>query len=161
MLQLEQRSAFKPLIGEEESTVDDKGRILVSKKKRDRLGEEFAMSLGDNGCLIAYPMFAWERMCREIDAAKAINMGRQQYASLLMGTAEDELTFDKQGRFVIPAKLRVHASIGAKVVLVGAYDRVEIWASEERVKYLNDMDGYGAERRAKIQAAYNLMLVQG
>ena len=50
---------IKPLIGTDEDTIDDKGRLLVSKKKRERLGEDFVMALGATGCVVVYPELVW------------------------------------------------------------------------------------------------------
>ena len=67
----------KPLIGREEATIDDKGRILVSKKKRDRLGENFVIALGTCGCLVAYPEASWQKFVDGILSYDPINMGRE------------------------------------------------------------------------------------
>ena len=45
----------KAIVGWEETTIDDKGRILVGKKKREKLGEDFVIAVGTCGCLVAYP----------------------------------------------------------------------------------------------------------
>ena len=60
----------KLLLGQEEATIDDKGRVLVAKNKRDRLGSDFVMRLGDNGCI--YPTgLATHREC----ALRAVHGG--------------------------------------------------------------------------------------
>lgn len=147
----------KPLIGTDEATVDDKGRVLVSKKKRDRLGDGFAMCLGDNGCIYAYPGDRWRLICDEIETHDPTNQGTVEYTRMVMGTAEDELEFDQQGRVVIPRKLREAAKLKDKVLLVGCLTRLEIWSEEEYQRYESDRDGYGRGRREKIQHAYQEM----
>jgi DNA-binding transcriptional regulator/RsmH inhibitor MraZ len=57
----EATTVLKPLIGTDEATIDDKGRILVGKKKRERLGEPFAIAVGEVGCLVAYPEPVWQQ----------------------------------------------------------------------------------------------------
>ena len=150
-------TAKKHLVGTDEATIDDKGRLLVGKKKRERLGVGFVISLGDTGCLVAYPAETWEQMVTEILSNSSINQGRQQYARLVVGSAEDELNFDRQGRIVIPIKLREAAKLRGKVVLVGLLDRMEIWAKEEYESFHADPDGYGRERREAIERAYMKM----
>jgi MraZ protein len=149
---------FKPLIGTDEATIDDKGRILIGKKKRDRLGEPFTIALGDVGCLVAYPEFVWQRMLGEILSHESINQGRQQYTRLVLGTADDELKFDMQGRVVVPQKLRDLAGIQDKVVLVGCGDRLEIWAKQEWEQYNANPETYGQERKEAIAKAYSQMV---
>jgi MraZ protein len=147
----------KPLVGTDEATIDDKGRVLFSKKKRDRLGNGFAMCLGDNGCIYAYPADEWRKICSEIQTHDPTNQGTVEYTRMVMGTADDELDFDGQGRVVVPKKLRELAKLKEKLLLVGCLTRLEIWAQEEFDRYEEDRDGYGRERREKIQRAYKEM----
>lgn len=151
---------FKPLIGTEEATIDEKGRILVGKKKRERLGDGFAIIFGTRGCLAAYPVGVWERMLEEILQYDSINAGREQYTRLVLGTAEDDLKFDAQGRVVVPQKMREAAKLKDKVLLVGCLDRVEIWAREEYELFQQDPESYGRQRREAVAKAYNEMVGQ-
>ena len=146
-------SKLKPLLGTDEAVMDGKGRILISKKKRDRLGEQFAMCLGDNGCLYAYPGDRWEQILEEIFASDPTNPGRQTFTRLVLGTADDELGFDDQGRVVVPQKLRTLAKLAKEVVLIGCGDRLEIWAAEEYAKFEEHKDSYNRERREAIREA--------
>ncbi|MEZ0325049.1 MAG: division/cell wall cluster transcriptional repressor MraZ [Fimbriimonas sp.] len=150
-------SQFKPLLGTDEATIDDKGRILVGKKKRERLGDNFAMAFSESGCLAAYPERTFRKICNDLESSPNINLGRLQYARLVMGTADDELSFDGQGRVVVPQKLRELGKLVDKVVLVGAYDRLEIWAKAEWDKYVEDPDGYGRQRIEAINKALQTM----
>lgn len=147
----------KPLIGVEEATIDEKGRVLVSKKKRDRLGDPFVMAIGLKGCIEALPIETWNQVLSEIAQAPALNPGRQAYAAMYMGTAEDDLHFDGQGRVVVPFRLRDMGQLTERVVLEGAFDRVRIWSKPEYEKYLEDMDNYGADRETKMLRAYTRM----
>ena len=42
---------------------------------------------------------------------------------------------DKQGRFLIPATLRQHASLKKDAVLIGVSNRIEVWSKDEWLKY--------------------------
>lgn len=149
----EQGSRPKPLLGTDEATIDSKGRILVSKKKRDRLGSGFAMCLGDNGCLYAYPAEQWEAILEEIYASDPTNPGRQVFTRLVLGEADDDLSFDDVGRVVIPQKLRAKAKLDKDVLLIGCGDRLEIWAKEEYAEFERKGEAYEAERKEKIRNA--------
>lgn len=146
-------SMTKALIGTDEANIDDKGRILIGKKKRDRLGDGFAMCLGDNGAIFAYPAWKWEEIVAETLRYDPINQGRQDYTRMMMGTAEDEIDFDQQGRVVVPRKLRDMAKLRDRVLLIGCGDRMEIWAEEEYRRYEEDRTGYSRERRESMQRA--------
>jgi MraZ protein len=148
---------LKPLIGTDEATIDNKGRILLGKKKRDRLGDTFAMAIGELGCICAYPEARWQERLNEINRYDPINQGRQQYARLFFGYADDEMSCDAQGRVVIPGKLRDLGKLNEKVLLVGCYDHLEIWDPEEYDQYCQYPDTYGKERREAMERAYNKM----
>lgn len=147
-------SDFKPLLGTDEATVDDKGRLLVGKKKRERLGEDFAIAIGPTGCLCAYPRWHWDHMVREMLRKDPMNLGRERFTRLWLSTADDDLKFDSQGRFVVPADLRKLGGIKDKVVLLGAGDRMEIWAVAEYEKFSQNPDAYRRERREAFERAY-------
>ncbi len=153
-------SKTKPLLGTDEATIDSKGRILVSKKKRERLGETFAMAVGEVGCLTAYPEDKWERIVAELDQYDPSNPGRQQYTRLVLGTAEDELKFDQQGRVVVPSKLRELVGLKDEVLLVGCGDRLEIWDPKEFKDYQDYPDTYGQKRREAIEKARAKMVTR-
>lgn len=148
---------FEPLLGTDEASLDDKGRLIFSKKKRDRLGEKFVAVLGPKGCLEAFPEPIWRDMVAKLLSMDAMNEGVAEYSSLLLGSAEDDLRFDAQGRVVIPLRLRKQASIEKDVVIVGCGNRCEIWAKSEFEIYEKDRLGYGRERREQFRAARRMM----
>ena len=147
----------KPLLGTDEATIDDKGRILVTKKKRDRLGENFTIAVGACGCLVAYPEARWNAVVDEILSSDAINIGREQYTRMIHGSADDECNFDAQGRVGVPKKLREVANLKGEVLLIGCGDRVEIWAKNEYEMYQRFPLEYGKDRRAAIENSYKQM----
>lgn len=149
---------FKPLIGTDEVSIDDKGRVLFSKKKRERLGQNFALVVGDVGCLEAYPNAVWQRRLADVFRHEGINHGRQQFTRLFLGFAEDDLGFDSQGRVVIPVEFRRMAKLVDRVLLIGCGDRVEIWSKAEWDAFNRDRDDYGRRRREDIARAYTEMV---
>jgi len=148
---------FEPLIGSDEASLDDKGRLIFTKKKRERLGESFVVTVGPKGCLEAYPATIWNDMVSKLLQQDALNEGVSEYTALLLGSADDDLKFDAQGRVVIPVKLRTKAKIRKDVVIVGCGNRCEIWAKEEFEDYEKDRLGYGNDKRRVWRAAKRLM----
>lgn len=148
-----------PLLGEETVTVDGKFRVLFSKKKRDRLGENFVLAIGLKGCLEALPRATFDQMTAEILAAPPLNMGRQEYASMLARNSDDDQNFDSEGRVLIPVGLRAKGKIAqkGKLVLEGAIDRVRIWSEADWEAYNQDPEGYGSERSNQMLRLYKMM----
>jgi MraZ protein len=151
-------TTLKPLLGTDEATLDKKGRLLLSKKKRERLGTDFAVAFGDCGCLVAYPKERWQQIYENIMQYESINQGRQQYTRLVLGLADDELNFDSEGRFVIPSKLRELAKLKDDVVIIGCGDRLEIWDAREYEEFNKYPDVYARDRRQAIEVAYAKMV---
>ena len=143
--------------GTEEVSLDDKNRLLISKKKRDKLGEDFVLALCEIGVASAYPKQTWKAITAELSNYPRFNLGRQQYSRLLMGDAVEDVNCDAQGRMVMPAKLKSEGKIGSKVLVVGNLERVEFWSPEEWEKYKKDPENYGAERMQAMQKAIALM----
>lgn len=148
---------LKPLIGTDEATIDSKGRILLGKKKRERLGDTFAMAIGELGCICVYPEARWQERCNQIEQYDPINQGRQQFARIFFKHSDDDLTCDAQGRVVIPQKLRELGKLDEKVLLVGCYDHIEIWDPNEFAQYELYPDTYAKETRDALLKAYQMM----
>lgn len=154
------RKRQEPLVGTDEALCDKKGRIMISKKNRERLGETFAMAISEIGCLVAYPQVVWDRLNDEIDQYPMINAGRSDYSRLLNSSSEDQLEFDGQGRVVIPSSLRTEAGIDpdSQVKLVGCGNRLEIWPLKEYAKFQSNRDAYNRDRRVEFETAYARMV---
>lgn len=149
---------FKALTGFDEASIDDKGRIAVNRKKRERLGDGFTLALGSRGCLVAYPEAIWDEMVGEMRSFNQLNEGREAFTRLVCAYAEDEIKFDAQNRFVVPHKLREVAKLRDKVVLIGCVDRMEIWAKSEWDEFQKYGDAYARDRREAMAAAYQAMV---
>lgn len=115
--------------GEYEHSIDAKGRIIVPAKYREGLGEEFTVTLGLDGCLFVYPDKEWESFVEKLKNLPGNKEGRQLQRYFLAGAASCEM--DKQGRILIPQKLRDAAGLTKDIVFVGVISKLEIWSKEK------------------------------
>lgn len=116
-------------MGEFDHTTDPKGRLIVPSKFREELGDTFVVTKGLDGCLLAYAKPEWERVTTGLRELSLVNKnGRQFIRFFFAGAAEIEM--DKQGRILIPEKLREFAGITKDVVSVGADNKLEIWSKD-------------------------------
>ncbi len=60
---------------------------------------------------------------QERAAASRANRNMARY----WASASRELEVDRQGRMVLPARMREYAELDTEVVVVGVIDRVELW----------------------------------
>lgn len=148
----------KPLLGQENTTLDSKGRLLFPRRMRERLGEEFALSLNEYGCLVAMTLDAFYAQWEKITQADDLNPATKMYAREFMRYSADDLKFDKNGRVVVPAFLREAGGLESDVVLVGAGKSVEVWNAEELAKFEENPFGYNAERRERMEKSRRKMM---
>ena len=116
-------------IGEYQHSLDAKGRMFMPSKFRDELGETFIVTLGLDYCLFAFPIDEIEKLKVKIDSLSISNKEARQFARFFFAGA-CECETDKQGRIMIPAKLRIYAKLEKDVTVVGVSTRLEIWNSE-------------------------------
>lgn len=116
-------------MGEYNHTVDTKGRLIIPSKFREVLGDKFVVTKGLDGCLFVYDNTEWNAFEEKLKAMPISKKDNRMFVRhFLAGAAEVEV--DKQGRILIPAKLREFAEITKDVVLIGAAGHIEIWSQE-------------------------------
>ncbi|MBH1941359.1 division/cell wall cluster transcriptional repressor MraZ [Mobilitalea sibirica] len=128
-------------MGEFNHSIDAKGRIIIPSKFRDDLGEDFVITLGLDGCLFVYPNKEWQIFVEKLMTLPGTKEARKLQRYFMAGAAACET--DKQGRILIPAKLRESASLDKDIVFVGVLNKIEIW-NKERWESNNDYDDVDA-----------------
>jgi MraZ protein len=120
-------------IGRFQHTIDAKGRLSIPAKFREALasangeGEKLIISTdrGDH-CLVAYTVDEWNEQVDKIKKAPQMNADVKDYLRHVYSIAED-CTLDRQGRILIPPRLRSLASLNRNAILIGLMTRIEIW----------------------------------
>lgn len=115
-------------MGTYEHGLDAKGRVIVPAKLREGLGESFVVTLGLDGCLFAYPMEEWEGFIDKLKELPGNKEGRKLQRHFMANAAMCEV--DKQGRALIPAKLREAAGLTKDIIFVGVLSKIEIWSKD-------------------------------
>lgn len=122
------------LVGERRYQMDPKGRISLPVKFRESFEDGAFITLGQDGCLYAFPADEWRRRAEEIDRLPISDPKARDYARIFFGKAE-QVDLDSQGRLVVPRQLRETARLGKEVVVVGVRDRLEIWGKQAWDEY--------------------------
>jgi MraZ protein len=113
-------------LGEYEHALDDKGRLTMPSRFRAAIGDPFILTRGLDNCLFAYSLPVWEGIARQLDALPFTSAAPRGFSRLFFSGAS-EATFDRQGRFLVPANLRQHAGLEREAVIIGVSTRLEIW----------------------------------
>ena len=119
------------LVGAFERQLDDKGRLALPSRFRAGLGEECYLSKSQGSCLAVVPAAIFEAEAEAMRTRVAAKEVPMNHLRALAGTAQ-HVTIDKQGRVNLDEKLREYAGLStdSPVTVVGAFDRLEIWAPE-------------------------------
>ena len=129
--------------GSEQHALDDKGRLIVPARFRERLGPRVrAHDRRTRSLSRALPKATWVEFCGRLESVPVKDERYRRFVRYLFAHTE-EVACDNQGRMVIPARLREYAGIERDVVSVGLLTRVEIWA-KERYGFQQPARGRGA-----------------
>jgi MraZ protein len=131
--------------------MDPKGRISLPAKFREAFRAGVHLTLGQEGCLYAFPPDEWSKEKERVEERALANQSSRGYTRVFFGNAE-HVDLDAQGRLVIPRRLREKVGLQKDVAVVGVSDRLEIWDSQEWARYAADQEasyksgGLAAER---------------
>jgi MraZ protein len=123
------------LLGTHSYQLDPKGRVSLPARFREAFADGAWLTMGQDGCLFAFPRAEWERRSEEVSASPLSDADGRAYARLFFGWS-DEAKLDGQGRLTIPGRLREIAGIRKDVVVLGVRDRMEIWDRDAHDRYL-------------------------
>lgn len=113
-------------IGEYNNKVDEKGRLAIPVKFRSALADGAIVTRGLDGCLFVYTKSEWAKLAERLTTLPLTAANARAFARHMLAGAMD-LEIDKQGRVNLPGYLRQSAAINANVVVVGLFNRLEIW----------------------------------
>ncbi|WP_115719999.1 division/cell wall cluster transcriptional repressor MraZ [Gallaecimonas mangrovi] len=118
--------------GANEVSLDSKGRLAIPKRYRDRLvadcdGQLVCTIDIHQPCLLLYPLAEWEVIERKLSRLSSMKPAERRMQRMLLGHAT-ELELDNQGRVLLAGPLRNHAGLEGKVMLVGQFNKFEIWS---------------------------------
>lgn len=119
--------------GVHERQLDPKGRLALPAGFRSRLEPRCYLTFGENKCIDVLTAEEFERVAS--DAVEKVRRGDLERNSLrALAHNTFEVTVDAQGRVNLEERLRQYAelALGSKVIVAGAYDRVEIWDPARR-----------------------------
>ena len=135
------------LIGEYEHSIDAKGRIIFPVRLREDFGEKFIVTKGLEKCLYVYSVEEWQRL---EDKIRALPMVQGMALQKFLVAPASLMETDKQGRILLPQKLREYAGLEKEAVVNGVQNRVEIWDPAEWDRYLDGSDEDFDEIFAKL-----------
>jgi len=134
--------------GQFEHAIDAKGRTSLPARFRDALSavsdDRFVLTSALDPCLVAYPLAEWrafeEKLARLPRFDPNVVKLRRLYVS-----AAIEVSFDAQGRILVPPSLRTYAGLEKDVLWAGMGHYAELWSRERWARATETTE---AERQA-------------
>ncbi|MBD8491851.1 division/cell wall cluster transcriptional repressor MraZ [Pseudomonas syringae] len=111
--------------------LDAKGRLAMPSRYRDELdsrsGGQLIVTIDAvDPCLCIYPLSEWELIEAKLRELATFREENRRLQRLLIGNAVD-LELDGSGRLLVPPRLRVHARLDKRVMLVGQLNKFQLW----------------------------------
>ena len=117
-------------MGEFHHNIDDKARLVMPSKFREELGESFVITRGLDGCLFVYSNVEWQKLVEKLKNLPFTKKDARSFLRFFLSGATN-CTLDKQGRMIIPTPLVSYANLNKECLVIGMYDRLEIWSREK------------------------------
>jgi MraZ protein len=119
------------LIGEYDLGIDDKNRLSLPADVRklinsDRDGDAFFLVLGRNGKPWLYPEKYYEQMVFQDEPEITPEEEQLDFDHMNFALA-DKITWDSQGRMLIPEKTMRRTGLGKEITMIGSRDHLELW----------------------------------
>ena len=131
--------------GEFRCRLDDKGRFFIPASIRELLDtgksdqtKSVIFVRGQTECLWLYSLQDWEQKLSRAKETLDDDQSRLFMHFIVSETTGSEI--DRSGRIIVPRRLRELAGIEEEIVVIGLYDRMEIWSLEEWNAYLGRME---------------------
>lgn len=122
-------------LGTHTPRLDDKGRLILPAKFRDKLAGGLVVTRGQERCLYVFAMDEFVRIAEQMRTTPLTSKAVRDYLRVFLSGASDEVP-DKQGRVTVPAVLRTYAGLERDLAVIGAGSRIEIWDAAAWSTYL-------------------------
>ncbi|HBV38829.1 MAG TPA: cell division/cell wall cluster transcriptional repressor MraZ [Erwinia sp.] len=131
--------------------LDGKGRLAMPTRYRETLiGESQGQMVCTidlhQPCLLLYTLPEWEIIERKLARLSSMNPVERRIQRLLLGHAS-ECQMDNAGRLLIAGTLRQHANLTKEVMLVGQFNKFELW--DEQTWYQQVREDIDAEQSSQ------------
>lgn len=133
-------------IGTYYHTLEEKGRVSLPKKFREH-GNEWVITRGLDGGLFLFKKEDFTSELEKLRNQPFTKKANRDFLRLMANEAE-EVETDNTGRLLIPEYLRATAQLTKTLVIVGSYQRIEIWDAGRYHTYLKKIEE-DAERIAE------------
>lgn len=121
-------------IGEYKYIIDSKKRLAIPAKFRAGLGDKAVVTRGLDNSLFLYSKKEWQVLAEKLSSLPLSQSDARGFTRLMLAGAM-EVSIDKAGRILIPDYLKEYAGLNKETVVIGLFNRIEIWSQEHWNEY--------------------------
>lgn len=125
------------MMGEYNSNLDEKSRLVIPSKLRQYFNGEFVITRGLENCLFVYTKETFDIITEKLNSLPFTKKDARNFSRFFLSGAS-LTTFDKQGRILISSPLINYANIKKECVIIGVGNRIEIWSKENWEKFFSE-----------------------
>lgn len=137
------------LIGEYTHSIDEKNRISLPVRFREKMGKKVVVTPGLDHCLFVFTPKEWERITVRLAESSLGQADNRSFSRFMFGGAV-EADIDSIGRILVPDFLQEWANLKGKVSVVGVQSRVEIWNDKAWAEYKKGVEGKAGALAEKL-----------
>jgi MraZ protein len=115
--------------GKQERSLDAKGRFVLPQRYRESFDSKAFLCQHLDGCLAVWTPAEFANLLDQW-AVQQHESAEQRNRVRVMVAGSEEVDIDKQGRIPVPPHLKAYAGLDRTVLVVGAIERIEVWAPE-------------------------------
>ncbi len=139
------------LIGRYYHTIEDQGRVSLPKKFRE-LSDDWIITRGLDGGLFLFFKNTFATELEKLGQQSFTKKAHRDFIRLMANDAQ-EVDIDSNGRILIPEYLRATAQLVKNVVIVGSYQRIEIWDIDAYHTYIDTLENQAQDIAEKVEIA--------
>jgi MraZ protein len=137
------------LIGEYTHSIDDKNRISLPVKFREKMGKKVVVTYGLDRCLFVFTPAEWNKVSQRLSDSSLGQSDNRSFSRFMFGGAT-EAEVDSIGRILVPDFLKNWGNLKGKVSVVGVQSRVEIWNEKAWAAYKKGVEGKAGALAEKL-----------
>ena len=135
-------------VGKYYYTLQAKNRISLPTDFREQT-DKWIVTRGLDGCLFIFKQLDFETEAANLSQRSFTKKANRDFIRLMVNEAQ-QIETDNNGRVHLPKYLIDYADLNKDLVIVGSFNRIEIWDRDRYHQYIDQIEGQAEEIAEKI-----------
>lgn len=105
---------------------------------------------GLEGCLYLYSFEGWEKLQLKLESQPLKNKSAQRAFKRMLFASACEVSFDEEGRILVPQTLVDYAKLKKDVAVIGLGQKIEVWSKNVWAVYERKHSGTFSRHAADL-----------